>query len=267
MLFDDAKERFDMVEYEREVEEAKAAGKEPPPRPGGLEAVAKKKRWQPIREGRLAIVQLTDIEKSRTSKSTYYSVKATVMAGIHSGRFVWQKFFVYGHPKSVKASRIFLARATSCLEGVECDDLDFTVLEGAVVPVRFRIVPHWESGKPTNEFDALAADPTSVTYPNYCTLAKKVTDAMPGWDLFPMSRAKLIVEREIKIRNERNRWSPQSDGDGEIRRTVKIDGDAPRRVVVFGPPEFKLVTTAEARKVNNSFRAVAKMAKAKEESE
>ncbi|MBA59645.1 MAG: hypothetical protein CMQ40_10820 [Gammaproteobacteria bacterium] len=258
-------QKFDQVDAER-----RRQAREKVVRPGGLEAAPKKRRWNPIGDGKVGLVQFSNIpvdaagnlQPEKKTNSVSASGKATVIAGIHKGRWIWRPFLLEGPEKVVERDRMFLKRAMSC-HTLDLDDLSYADLEGLVVPVRFKVVPHWRTGKPSNDIVALSADPRSVTYRDYLKLIGRFEDAVPGWNLYPGTRARSLVEKRKKERTEIAGWIPigLDPKKGELVRRVPNEDSAKKDKVevLFGPPRYVPATRQDLRKLKNSHLAVEKM--------
>jgi hypothetical protein len=221
---------------------------------GGMEAASREPRFKPIREGKLALVTLVDLPidafgllcPRTTAKAKVAGCKVVVQSGQHSGRWFWHSFMMEGYAPRVRETERFVQRAMSCLE-VDPKAWRLELLADVAIPVRFLVRPHWQTGKATNAIEALAADPRSVTYADYCKLVEKVGDAVPGATLYPDARAAAIVERQRRDATEVVEQRPVFDDIG----APVLDAT--------GAPMMKGWTRAMIRRERTSERAVKRM--------
>lgn len=173
------------------------------------EGERKESRFRPLKEGTLVLVRLEmDVDAfglvpvHATEKSTSVSAKVHIESGRSTGRWFFQSFMLTGYEPRVRESMIFLRRALSCFDiDIPKDSRHFGRIANRIIPARLVIRPHWQTKKPGNAAEAIAADPRSEVYRDYLKLVDKLEERVPGWDLYDQSRAKdLIVRRRMEAK-------------------------------------------------------------------
>ena len=173
---------------------------------GGLEGARKRRRFEPIRQGRLALARI-DLDLNEdgsprwkvTSKSKSLGARVTLASGQQAGRFFWIRLTTSCANQAVVDSTMRMIKAMRACDGTP-DDIRLSAIHGRTYPVEVVQYEHFLSNKIVNDIVALSPDPTHPTARKYLDLVRKLGDQVPGCRLYPASAAARLVDRRCSDR-------------------------------------------------------------------